>query len=615
MRLSTGLVLALVVALGFKGVFGSGQLVLTGLLWALAVRAVRRSLPRSRSNSGAPNGAPKASSAAASKRTEEFAAHEIPPAALLLVAAAAVAEKLDVQSYAVAMSAMPTYVTLGFAFVCSTWGADVVANGSCDAPATEQRKQLFFGTSIVAAVLGMLTLKPTVPLAIAAAAFVAFETFHGLRKKTGATEAFLVASLCAWLALDVVGNNDIAGLVPGDDDDDVARDTFALQRMAQHIHRPTTTTVEHVLGRGCLEAAWLFCWLFARVTSRWWSNDANRRHAAAAVCAALALAAAACHVVMVVVSASGGSADVAVRRVRERLLGDVTTFDDLPNILLTVPTAMRVNRFFPTYCVVAWLVGVPIASLAALFAPETLLPRIVRRKLFHFIAVAAFVIPTALNPPFMAMWWCIAVAACSVIEALRSTDTFKVGTIVTPLVAGVIDTRDAAVVRTHLYLMAGCGISVVLNNRTVFHFKNAQAWYAVTWGNFMPGLGALGVLDAAAACAGVLFGGPKLATALQPVLPASWSASNSALSHKSVAGTIGGCVCAAAAAVLPLVVVVYGDAWLSETPSFSFAAVPVTAWARVAAVSAGAALYEAVTDGVDNLELPLFTLALCRLLL
>jgi dolichol kinase len=295
------------------------------------------------------------------------------------------------------------------------------------------------------------------------------------------------------------------------------------------------------------------------------------------------------------------------------VIGDGTVRDAV-SALMASPSRESVNAYFPLYCVAAWLVVVPVVSGLSLAVPEAAVPRIIRRKFFHVLAVAAFAFPTAINPALMGMWWCIAVGACAVLEALRCTGTFGAGAL-TPLLSGVVDTRDAALVRTHLYLMAGCGLSVVLNHRAVFHFQTAAPWYVVSWRDFLPGLGALGILDAAAATVGVTVGGPKLGTLLRPVLPASWLADNEALERKTLSGTLGAGFCAAVAGALPLLCVTYGDALLSETPSLSLASVPPTAWLSMAGVCFGTALFEGLTDGVDNLELPLVTMVLSRLLL
>lgn len=597
MQLASFLVCVALVLLCAKGIFLSGQLTLAGIIMTVMACGARQSYLQAQApTNGQTSAKPRA--VAASRRATADAAHAIPLGPLLLVVAVLVSEKFETQVRAVGHSAVPTYVACAFAYGCTEW-FDLVrsANGSM---ATAERGlfvRLGFLTAVVAAALGALTLNSLVAGGLVAGVAVAFETFVQLRRVVTTVEAYLIASLAGLVAVDAVMNNTLA-------------DPAKISQLDVRV--TASTSVEYLIGRACLVGAWLFAAACGRWTRHLGRAPSPLGHAAILVAAFV--------VPLAHVSWATGwlSASQAVNALAHSILGDPTTASaELPSLATTLSAdaVMRfVDRHFRTVCVAAWAIAVPLACAAALAVPERLAPRVVRRKFFHFIAVAAFAVPTAVDPPFMACWWGIAVAGSTVVEVLRFNGVpgFRG---LTRLFAAVIDERDPGVVRTHLFLMLGCALAPLLNHRERLHFAMAPAWYIVSWRDFLPGLGALGVLDAAAAVAGSQFGRRTLSSVLNPILPASWRKENApVLDRKTVLGFVAGWVATAMAAVLPLAAVVMFDAFTTK-PSFAVEDVTAAHWGALIGVSGLAALYEAVTCGVDNLELPMFVMVLSRLLL
>jgi hypothetical protein len=580
-KLASLLVVAIVTAMCVKATLFRGQLVLAGVLATLAIVAAAG---RGSKKQGLPK-------AAATKRSADEARFALPLAVVLLVPAALVAEKLDVQERAVGFNAVPVYVVCAWSYAASSWAKNAAAGETSTKAMLES---IGFIGGVCAAALGFLTLSPLPPLAVVLGLAVPLHTFRCLHPRIGVQEAFLVASLCAVIAVDAVTNNALVS------DNTAAPVTEGVVKLARfNIHAPVSTTVEHMVGRAVLVAVWITCAVNSAISR--FATSAATRHIAACGALLVGVGVALSHVWLVLRHYAVPTSDAI-----SALGGDVAW----------PPTQVSHLRL---PMVVAWAIVIPLLSALVLALPHATFTRIVRRKLFHFIAVAAFLLPTATDPTYMAMWWCLAIGACTLLEYGRCHALFGLSRL-QPLLDAVVDARDTGVIRTHLYLILGCGLSLILNHRIDYHFDTPPSPSARLLRDVLPGLGALGVLDAVAAIVGSTLGKVKLAAVLYPAMPASWRAANPILQCKTVEGTAAGWValsvvgCGVAILAVPLATSVR-DGLTAPGWETLLVGAPVLTLVRVVLVALGASVYEAVTDGVDNLEVPLATFALCRLVL
>jgi dolichol kinase len=580
-KLASLLVVAIVTAMCVKATLFRGQLVLAGVLATLAIVAAAG---RASKKQGLPK-------AAATKRSADEARFALPLAVVLLVPAALVAEKLDVQERAVGFNAVPVYVVCAWSYAASSWAKNAAAGETSTKAMLES---IGFIGGVCAAALGFLTLSPLPPLAVVLGLAVPLHTFRCLHPRIGVQEAFLVASLCAVIAVDAVTNNALVS------DNTAAPVTEGVVKLARfNIHAPVSTTVEHMVGRAVLVAVWITCAVNSAISR--FATSAATRHIAA--CGALLVGV--------------GVALSHVRLLQRHNAGTTTDPHNPHGGDVAWPPTQVSHLRLPM--VVAWAIVIPLLSALVLALPHATFTRIVRRKLFHFIAVTAFLLPTATDPTYMAMWWCLAIGACTLLEYGRCHALFGLSRL-QPLLDAVVDARDTGVIRTHLYLILGCGLSLILNHRIDYHFDTPPSPSARLLRDVLPGLGALGVLDAVAAIVGSTLGKVKLAAVLYPAMPASWQAANPILQSKTVEGTAAGWValsvvgCGVAILAVPLATSVR-DGLTAPGWETLLAGAPLLTLVRVVLVALGASVYEAVTDGVDNLEVPLATFALCRLVL
>ena len=253
-------------------------------------------------------------------------------------------------------------------------------------------------------------------------------------------------------------------------------------------------------------------------------------------------------------------------------------------------------------------------------------PRIVWRKWFHFVAVLSFLVASMTDGSFMSLAWCGALALSALIEVGRICDVPLLNKL-TPLLESVTDDRDSVVLRTHWYLMLGCALPVIFFHRCVYFWADSPHWLIYAACRILPGLGCLGVGDALSAVCGTIYGKHP---------SKKWSAlfrggmennetirKNPVLTKKSRVGTIFGgffltlivcgvCIYAARLvadrmAGLPFTLEnkfwIYGDIWTT-----------VLFWLKTAIVLGFGSAFETVSGGVDNLEVPLLSLAVTFLL-
>ncbi|CUI15055.1 dolichol kinase, putative [Bodo saltans] len=181
---------------------------------------------------------------------------------------------------------------------------------------------------------------------------------------------------------------------------------------------------------------------------------------------------------------------------------------------------------------------------------------------------------------------------------------------VTRFVEHQIDERDGGIVRTHVYLIFGFGLSIFFRHRSELVMSRPTPFPLVMACDLIPGLIGLGVVDAMAAVMGtraaaarkVALKTPKNSvapTTLASVLCGKWFSGleNAAMQRKTVTGCCWGFLCGSLIWVLILLglfgPVVLMSRWL---------------WVGIGSIAA-ATWWEGVCNGVDNLELPLFVYA------
>jgi hypothetical protein len=243
------------------------------------------------------------------------------------------------------------------------------------------------------------------------------------------------------------------------------------------------------------------------------------------------------------------------------------------------------------YSLALWLTGIPIAVLCvAVFGGDLRL--VVRRKLFHFIGVVAFVIPTIRDPSFMGFSAAVATALGVLCEIGRfhQVPGFRM---VGRFLATHIDDRDNGTIRTHLYLIFGMVFPAILRHRYEFVTSRPLPGVAELMLDLAPGIFALGIQDSLAAIIGssasIKWRKPLSALFVSRFFPSSLNAS---LMRKTIIGTTAGIAvsCGVWASLLALL---RAPAWLH----------PLTLGSFVPIIFTG--IFEAVTDGVDNLEIPI----------
>ena len=253
------------------------------------------------------------------------------------------------------------------------------------------------------------------------------------------------------------------------------------------------------------------------------------------------------------------------------------------------------------YSLALWFTGIPIAVLAVnIFGSSAKL--VVRRKMFHFIALAAFVYPLVRDPSFMAFSAMVATALGAIGEVARYHRVAGFNAVDRFLSAN-IDDRDQGAVRTHLYLLFGMVFPAIFRHRLDFVTSRVMPGVAELMLDVVPGLIALGVLDAFAAIAGSSQFQKKHGRMLSfvfssRIFPVSL---NPSLGHKTTVGTAAG-ILAGCAAWLLLLFVVRAPSWGHPLTAASFAPVVI------------AGVFEAVTSGVDNLEIPVLIMTVGNIL-
>lgn len=253
-----------------------------------------------------------------------------------------------------------------------------------------------------------------------------------------------------------------------------------------------------------------------------------------------------------------------------------------------------VSSRFRTWTMVCWLVLLPLAvylvDILSVNVRQT-----VRRKLFHFIAVISFTPSIMIDPPFMAFAFSTAISACILVEVARYYNIYGAHRI-SHFIAHHIDDRDSldGVVRTHIYLLIGMGISLMMRYRHLSTDAKPVPAIIELSINVIPGIVSLGIVDACAAIIGssyFLSSRRTLGRYLKNHL--FTERANTSITHKTTTGTLGGLLCGMLFWVLILAIAevpIAGPVWYTFT------------------MIAACTLTECFMDGIDNLQLPLVVL-------
>ncbi|XP_029650378.1 dolichol kinase [Octopus sinensis] len=196
------------------------------------------------------------------------------------------------------------------------------------------------------------------------------------------------------------------------------------------------------------------------------------------------------------------------------------------------------------------------------------------RKYFHVIMVAVYLPGLLLEPMMLALAaWC-AFALLFLLEQFRMYKIPPLSSSLESSLSLFLDEKDSGpMLVSHIYLLVGFSVPVWLST-DAGHFLTSEDYVSC-----FSGLLTLGVGDSAASVVGIRFGKTKL--------PGN--------SRKSVEGTLAS-----------IVAQIIGVGCLNY-----FVSVPLTP--RILFTLSLASFYEAFTDQIDNLTLPLFTYSLLRL--
>ncbi|KAG5492713.1 hypothetical protein JKF63_01293 [Porcisia hertigi] len=275
------------------------------------------------------------------------------------------------------------------------------------------------------------------------------------------------------------------------------------------------------------------------------------------------------------------------------LLGLVISYQFRENVVRWL-YAYIVSSSFRMWTLISWFTLLPL-SVYLIDVGSLQVRQTARRKLFHLIAVVFFTPATMIDPPFMAFAFSSAISLCILVEVARYYNVYG-SELISGFMARHIDARDHldGVVRTHIYLLIGFGMSLMMRYRQLSPDGTPVPVIIELSINVIPGIVSLGIVDACAALIGsslFLSSRRTLGRYLKNAL--FTERANTSITHKTTTGTLGGLVCGLifwcvilAIAEVPIT----GPAWYSFT------------------MIAACTLTECFMDGIDNLQLPLVVL-------
>lgn len=393
-----------------------------------------------------------------------------------------------------------------------------------------------------------------------------FLFFCALRPILGEDESVLVGSLVGFYICDVVTNN-----------------TPDEGKMLPHACGPVALKTD-VVGRGVvLGAICMVIVLFSgsRLCMDSWVDKSNssQRHVSVRRMTILYYVALMCIVV-------GMHATMSLRLKETALLWLI--------------------RYIASSChricaLITWAIAVPLCTICVEKFTGGL-RKTVRRKMFHFIAVALFTPVALVDPSFLSLSLSVASGLAVFLELARFYGVYG-SSAISRFVSGHIDDRDAidGAVRTHIYLIYGLGVSMALRCRHEEPHLTVGVLRVMEFSiNLIPGIVALGVVDACSAIVGSTFLLSHRRTLGEYLNNRIFTErANPSVTHKTNTGTLGGLLCGAA--FWMFILLLTGTA--KETGAgYSFILVLVSS------------LAECFLDGVDNLQLPLVVMGVANTL-
>ncbi|RNF23285.1 putative dolichol kinase [Trypanosoma conorhini] len=244
------------------------------------------------------------------------------------------------------------------------------------------------------------------------------------------------------------------------------------------------------------------------------------------------------------------------------------------------------------WILIMWAITIP-SSVVVVEKLTGGLRKTARRKMFHFLAVVVFTPVALVDPYFLSLSLSSATAISSILELSRFYGVYGSST-VNAFMLGHIDGRESiqGAIRTHIYLMYGLGLSMMLRYRheqreTVVAFSR---WMELSI-NIIPGLVALGIVDA---CAGIV--GSTFLLSYRRALGRYLSnflfteKANTSITHKTTTGTFAGLVCGV---LFWFFVLLVAGTVKDAAAGHSFILILVCS------------LTECFIEGIDNLQLPL----------
>ncbi|RNF12024.1 putative dolichol kinase [Trypanosoma rangeli] len=261
------------------------------------------------------------------------------------------------------------------------------------------------------------------------------------------------------------------------------------------------------------------------------------------------------------------------------------------NVLRWVVEYLILNRY-RLWILIMWGITIPLSVIVVdKFAVD--LRKTARRKMFHFIAVFVFTPVALVDPYFLSLSLSLAVTIGMIVELSRFYGVYG-SSAINEFMLRHIDDRESikGAIRTHIYLIYGLGFSMMLRYRHEQPESVAELsrWMELSI-NIIPGIVALGIVDA---CAGIV--GSTFLLSYRRALGRYLSncffteKANTSITHKTTTGTVGGLVCGV---LFWFLVLLFGGTMKDVAAGQSFILILICS------------LTECFIEGIDNLQLPL----------
>ncbi|KYR00902.1 hypothetical protein DLAC_02964 [Tieghemostelium lacteum] len=238
--------------------------------------------------------------------------------------------------------------------------------------------------------------------------------------------------------------------------------------------------------------------------------------------------------------------------------------------------------------VLMWLVMIIVSVL--LYQPENrkdgllgAIPKILRRKYFHLLAIAMFTPALMLDEMgFLVLSYCVSISAFILLELIKYSKVPPFSGAIDYYMRMFVDSRDSGVITlTHIYLLLGCAIPTFLCYM-IDYMSSQVTHYDYSYHILSPyaGLLTVGVGDTMASYWGIKSGRTKVFG-----------------SPKSLEGTLGGAISTVVASAIVIVII--------ESPYTLILYLP-----KIIIASFATSFIEASTLQIDNLILPFLFLVI-----